>query len=129
MKIDFKANSWIFLPENSDFPLQNIPFGIYKTRETEPHVCTRIGDTVIDLYELNHLGAFQELMIPDEVFKNPFLNDFIALGKTKTNAVRSIIATIFDIKNQDRKKWEKALIPIAKVITLIFIPVSNTLPM
>jgi len=38
--------SWIDIPENSDFPIQNIPFGIGKPEGKEPRPVSRIGDTV-----------------------------------------------------------------------------------
>ena len=44
--------SWIPVPEHSDFPIQNIPFGIIKMEGKSPRVATRIGDSVIDLFEL-----------------------------------------------------------------------------
>ena len=42
--------SWIPVPEHSDFPIQNIPFGIIKLEGKSPRVATRIGDSVIDLF-------------------------------------------------------------------------------
>ena len=48
--------SWIPVPEHSDFPIQNIPFGIIKVKGKSPRVATRIGDSVIDLFELSKLG-------------------------------------------------------------------------
>lgn len=95
MNIDYKATSWIPVPENSDFPVQNIPFGVYETNSGAAHVCTRIGDTIIDLYLLNKYTAFQDFAIDDKVFNNTYLNEFMALGKTKTNAVRQRIFDIF----------------------------------
>ena len=44
-----KLKTWIHVPENSDFPIQNIPFGIIKPNGKTPRPATRIGDTVIDL--------------------------------------------------------------------------------
>ena len=42
-------SSWIAVSSDSDFPIQNIPFGVFKTAEKSPRVATIIGDTVIDL--------------------------------------------------------------------------------
>jgi fumarylacetoacetase len=41
--------SWIDVDPNSDFPIQNIPFGVMTTEGDTPRVATRIGDKVIDL--------------------------------------------------------------------------------
>jgi fumarylacetoacetase len=55
------------------------------------------------LYELAELGYFDGLEIDKKVFKNEFLNDFIALGKEKTNAVRKHLQILLqDLRNIPR---------------------------
>ena len=41
--------SWAPVPEGSDFPIENLPFGVFRTRDQEPRVGVRIGDHVVDL--------------------------------------------------------------------------------
>lgn len=41
--------TWIETPPNSDFPIQNIPFGVAVINNKKT-VVTRIGDTVIIIY-------------------------------------------------------------------------------
>jgi fumarylacetoacetase len=81
----------------SDFPIHNIPFGIFSHPKTKgkKRLATTIGDQVIDLYELAKAGHFDDLGIKKSVFAKDYLNDFIALGKEKTNAVRKRIQEIF----------------------------------
>jgi fumarylacetoacetase len=83
--------TWISIPNQSDFTIYNIPFGIYSTPSKKPRVCIAIGEQILDLHKANKLGIFKELAIKKKVLKNNFLNDFIALGKEKTNKVREII--------------------------------------
>jgi fumarylacetoacetase len=88
--------SWLSVPSDSDFPLQNIPFGIMRATGKTPVPATRIGNTVVDLSVLAGFGYFNHLHIPDPgVFSAPVLNDFIALGKEVTGAVRNQIAWLF----------------------------------
>ena len=54
----------------------------------------------MDLYALAELGYFDDLKIKKSVFKNDYLNDFIALGKPKTNAVRERLQKILANINQ-----------------------------
>lgn len=97
---DPQRKSWIDIPDNSDFPIQNIPFGIVKINDKDPFVATRIGDMVIDLSVLCRMGYFDPLLKTDnKVFENDSLNEFIALGKAVTTAVRDKIAEIFDVEN------------------------------
>ncbi len=97
---DPNRKSWIDVSKDSDFPIQNIPFGIYKKEGAQGAVATRIGDTVIDLSVLSRLGYFDHLNLEDtSVFEKCRLNDFIGLGKKQTNAVRDALADIFDSAN------------------------------
>lgn len=97
-----KIQSWLDVPEGNDFPIQNIPFGIFKTGRQAARVCTRIGDRVIDLAKVNELGFFADLNIPKAVFRNEYLNDFMALGKVRTRTLRERISDLF---NKQVKKW------------------------
>ena len=90
-----ELKSWIDVSENSDFPIQNIPFGIFKTADLTPRAATRIGETVIDLAALDEQGYFNGLNVSSEVFQQPVLNDFMALGRELTGEVRDRIAEIF----------------------------------
>jgi fumarylacetoacetase len=89
--------SWILISENSDFPLANIPYGIITTEDNSfPRLATIIGDTVIDLSQLNAMGAFEDIEgIDDFAFDSHSLNDFIAQGKGITQAVRRRIQQLF----------------------------------
>jgi fumarylacetoacetase len=96
---DKTISSWIEIPVNSDFSIQNIPFGI-AVANNETFVATRIGDTVINLYKLAKLGHFD---LDAEVFNNCILNDFIKLGKEVTRKVRNEISDIFNVNNDVEK--------------------------
>ncbi len=122
--------SWIPVNKDSDFPVQNIPFGIFKTPEKQPRAATRIGDTVIDLAEVAKLGHFDDLSFPaEEVFLKSQLNDFIGLGKPVTNAVRNRLAEIFDVTNREAQSDEKlksrALHPADEVELLMPVEVGD----
>ena len=85
-----------------NFTIENIPFGIFSNNNNQKRLATIIGNLVVDLYELAKLGHFDGLEIKKSVFKNDYLNDFISLGKTKTNAVRKHLQEILkeeDIRN------------------------------
>jgi len=91
--------SWITVPNSSDFPIQNIPFGVFITKDDIITIGTRIGDTAIDLCALHQLGYFNDLNLADDLFMQDTLNDFISLGRNTTRQVRNKIAEIFDIEN------------------------------
>jgi len=78
-------NSWKEIDLNSDFSIYNLPFGIFSTSTLNKRVGIAIGNEIIDLRALTELNILE---IDNAVLHNEYLNDFIALGKTVTNAVR-----------------------------------------
>ena len=91
--------SWLHVDKNSDFPIQNIPFGVFLTRDDIITIGTRIGDTAIDLGALHQLGYFDNIPLTEDIFLQDTLNDFIADGRKTWRAVRNRIADIFDANN------------------------------
>ncbi|MBS7786662.1 fumarylacetoacetase [Flavobacterium sp. CYK-55] len=94
-----KRKSWLSVPENSDFPIQNIPFGVFITKDDVITIGSRIGDHAIDLGALQQLGYFEGIELTDDMFMQDTLNDFISDGKKTWRLVRDRIAEIFDAEN------------------------------
>ena len=91
--------TWLEVPKDSDFPIQNIPFGVFLTRDDIITIGTRIGDTAIDLGALHQLGYFEGIPLTEDIFLQDTLNVFISDGKKTWRLVRNRIAHIFDAEN------------------------------
>lgn len=123
--------SWISVEKNSDFPIQNLPFGIFKPlgKDKKPRVGSIIGNTVIDLSALAHHGFFNSLNFSTQVFKSDSLNDFMALGKAVCRDVRNTLSYLFEKNNSElRHNAEvkaKVLYPIEKVELLLPIRIGD----
>ena len=110
---DPNRKSWLEVAVDSDFPIQNIPFGVFLTRENVVTVGTRIGNYAIDLGALQQLNYFEDIELTDDMFMQDTLNDFISDGKKTWRLVRNRIAEIFDAKNpnlRDNNKHKKVVI-------------------
>ncbi|HEY9114886.1 MAG TPA: fumarylacetoacetase [Bacteroidales bacterium] len=104
-----ELHSWIEVPVNSDFPIQNIPFGIFKTKNTEAHPATRIGDTVISLSVLADFGYFDILEVDDlSIFYQNDLNALIGEGKNFWQELRNRLSELFDVNNDELRADEEA---------------------
>ena len=99
--------SWINVDKNSDFPIQNIPFGVFLTRDDIITIGTRIGDYAIDLGALHQLGYFKDIPLTDDIFLQDTLNDFIADGRKTWRLVRNKISEIFDENNSVLRDHEE----------------------
>ena len=95
--------SWITVPDHSDFTIYNIPFGVYSDHNIPHRVCTAIGEKVLDLHELYSHGYLNGLDLSIDVLSRPDLNDFIALGKKKTNAIRKRLIELLEADNTTLK--------------------------
>lgn len=93
--------SWLDVPQDSDFPIQNIPFGVFITKDDVVTIGTRIGDYAIDLGSLQQLNYFDGIELTDDMFMQDTLNDFISDGKKTWRLVRNRIAEIFDANHSE----------------------------
>ena len=104
--------SWISVPDGSDFPIQNIPFGIASINNKNVAV-SRIGNTVINLSKLFELDVFEGI-INENLFNRDFLNSFLKENKETWRAVRNQISIVFQDES-NKSKVESALSDIEEV--------------
>ena len=81
------TQSFIAVAENSDFPLQNLPYGVFQPQGEHARVGVAIGAEVLDLAALEAAG-----LLPtgaQNVFGQTSLNAFIALGRPVWQQVRA----------------------------------------
>lgn len=89
--------TWISVPAGSDFPIQNIPFGIANINGTNVAV-SRIGNTVINLSKVFELDLFNGIL-NENLFNSDVLNPFLKKDKTTWRAVRNQLSIIFQDEN------------------------------
>ena len=121
--------SWLHVAKNNDFPIQNIPFGVFLTKDDITTIGTRIGEYAIDLAALHQLGYFEGIPLTDDLFMQDSLNDFISDGKTTWRLVRNRIAEIFDIENnklkENKKHRDKVIFDINEVEMLLPVDIGD----
>jgi fumarylacetoacetase len=80
---DPALKSFVAVPEGSHFPIQNLPFGVFRPRSGGPaRVGTALGEYVVDLAELERAGCFNgPCLAGTSVFATDSLNAFMALGR------------------------------------------------
>jgi fumarylacetoacetase len=114
-----ELTSWVNVPANSDFPIQNLPFGIFKTKNEKPRVGVRIGDQVLDVKTLFVLGYLENLSFELSDFDTEFLNSMMKKGKKGTRELRNRISKLLRSDVSDLQKNEhhvaQVLIPVDQV--------------
>ena len=86
--------SWVSVPENSDFPIQNLPFGIIRNHILSKRVSVRIGDYALDLKVLAELGYLKETGFDSSDFDASFLNPMMKKGKLAVRKLRNQISEL-----------------------------------
>ncbi|MEO9258603.1 MAG: fumarylacetoacetase [Crocinitomicaceae bacterium] len=126
---DPALTSWVTVSKDSDFPIQNIPFGIFKTDSLTPRVGSRIGDFVIDLKSLFVLGYFENLALELSDFDTDSLNTLMQHGKITTRDLRNRISKLLDNNHDDLKNnahhVQQILIPADQVEMLLPVKVGD----
>ena len=102
--------TWLDLPDDHPFGVQNLPYGVFSTSGTGPRVGVRVGDHVLDA------GACAERagMESGEVWLEPELNPFLAQGRSAWGAAREWL--VEQLTNELRRDCvERHLVPVSEV--------------
>src|SRR5438552_19095386 len=109
--------SFINVPPDSDFPIQNLPFGVFKPREGNARAGVAIGDLILDLSVLEERGFFSDVVaaavasgrtrnnLPPgaaaatTLFAGDSLNTFMALGRPAWTKTRAILQNLLSADN------------------------------
>lgn len=107
--------SFLDIPKDSHFPIQNLPFGIFSTEDDRtPRAGTAIGNQILDLAVLERAG----LLPIGGVFGRSSLNAFMALGRNTCRLVRARLGALLRADaprlRDDAALRARALVPMAK---------------
>lgn len=97
---DPTLTSWVTVSPDSDFSIQNLPFGVMKTANG-PRVVSRIGDFAIDLNAMLVLGYLENLPFTKEDFESATLNSMMMKGKEGTRSLRNRLSKLFRSETKD----------------------------
>jgi fumarylacetoacetase len=88
--------SWLPVPPGSDFPLENLPYGVFRSKGgAAVHIATAIGGHVVDLHLLHRAGLFSGPILRDsQVFYEETLNAFMSLGKPAWTEARARLTSL-----------------------------------
>lgn len=123
--------SWVAAANRpgADFPIQNLPFGIFRRRGSgeKPHAGAAIGDRILDLAACREAGFFSgEAEAAADACGDPALNRLAGLGPAFTGPLRAQIGGLLR-EGDDRVRalpdWETRLLPPSAVCEL-FLPLE-----
>src|SRR5215475_10650707 len=96
---DPDLRSWVPVAADSDFPIQNLPFGVFRPLRSNARIGVAIGDQVLDLSALFRAGKF--VLGKDNIFDRDALNDFMSLGPDAWRSVRAIVSRLLEANEKE----------------------------
>lgn len=113
--------SFLDIPADSHFPLQNLPYGIFSRPGELPRAGVAIGEWVLDLAVLEFGGFFNHPTLRGFApFSQNSLNRFMSLGRPAWQEARRVIQDLLQADNptlrDDGELRGRALHPLAQVI-------------
>jgi fumarylacetoacetase len=125
---DPKLRSFIPVDNTSDFPIQNLPYGVFSAKDgLAPRVGVAIGDQVLDLWQLVQDCRID--VVEPGVFAASTLNPFMALGPKVWSRTRARISELLrhdspELRDNPKLR-QRALVPMADVRLHLPIAVSG----
>ncbi|MBX9599388.1 MAG: fumarylacetoacetase [Bryobacteraceae bacterium] len=99
---DPNLTSWVESANrpDSDFPIQNLPFGVFRPRDESPRVGVAIGDSILDAAECVRLGYLSGAAA--QALQDRDLNAFLRLGRAAWSDARLQISRLLRSDSKDR---------------------------
>lgn len=125
---DPSLRSFIDVDPSSDFPIQNLPYGVFSTGDgLSRRVGVAIGDYVLDLWELEQDGRLDLGVLG--VFAAASLNPFMSLGPKVWSKTRARISELLrhdypELRDNEELR-QLALVPMENVKLLLPVTVAG----
>jgi fumarylacetoacetase len=115
---DPALRSWVDVPANSDFPIQNLPFGVGSKDGEDYSAYSRIGDLAIDLYALWEMELIPAVAEQDGTEYIDRLNGLLLEGPEPVRALRQRLSELLrhDVHPAVRDKMRQAMVPVQELI-------------
>jgi len=105
-----QRRSWVASANarDTDFPIQNLPFGVFSVAGGPPTGGVAIGDKVLDLARCVELGLFEgEALTAARAAAGPTLNALLALGRGPARALRQRLGELLDADGTQQHRLEE----------------------
>ncbi len=105
--------SWVESANSADtqFPLNNLPYGVFTTNRLEPRCGVAIGDMILDMFAAEESGLIE--LAEDPVFDVPYWNDVMELGPEAWEALRERLVQLLADGSAEQAAVAPMLIPMA----------------
>ncbi|MDB4907472.1 MAG: fumarylacetoacetase [Gemmatimonadetes bacterium] len=116
--------SWVPGSDAGDFPIQNLPFGVFRVGDGTPRVAVAIGDSIVDVAAALDAGLFpNDAREAAAACDEPELNSLMALGPAPLSALRRALVELLrddsELLAKNREACMSALVPMSSATMLM----------
>ncbi|MDU9002377.1 fumarylacetoacetase [Sedimentitalea todarodis] len=106
--------SWVSSANSADhpFPLNNLPYGVFSTADTDPRCGVAIGEMILDMQAAEHSGLID--LGDVALFDVPFWNDLMEEGPAVWGALRERLTALLAEGSAEQSKVEPLLVPMGQ---------------
>lgn len=97
---------------DTDFPLNNLPYGVFETNTLEPRCGVAIGNMILDMAAMEENGLID--LAEEPVFDVPYWNDVMELGPEGWAALRNRLTDLLAADAPDQAQVAPHLVPMAE---------------
>ena len=115
---DPALTSWVASAHGSDFPIQNLPFSVFRRADSDEEFRggVAIGDQVLDLAAVADAELFDGIVQDAcDAAAEPILNLLMGMGKEANSALRLALSRALRTGSAQQAELEKCLVPMAEV--------------
>ncbi|MEM9871635.1 MAG: fumarylacetoacetase [Pseudomonadota bacterium] len=118
-------NSWVDSANsaNTDFPLNNLPYGVFSVTDGDARCGVAIGDMILDMFAAEEQGVID--LTDDPLFDVPFWNELMEQGPAVWTALRNRLTDLLSEGSADRTLVEPLLVPMADATLYMPLVVSE----
>lgn len=104
--------SWVTSANNADtdFPLNNLPYGVFSTDRLDARCGVAIGDMILDMTLAEEQGIID--LTPEPLFDMPFWNALMEQGPAVWTALRNRLTGLLTEGSPDQKRIAPLLVPL-----------------
>ncbi|MEL6563453.1 MAG: fumarylacetoacetase [Pseudomonadota bacterium] len=106
-------HSWVDSANGAttDFPLNNLPYGVFSVTDGDARCGVAIGDMILDMFAAEEQGVID--LTDDPLFDVPFWNELMEQGPAVWTALRNRLTDLLSEGSTDRALVEPLLVPMA----------------
>lgn len=124
--LDPTLTSWVPVEAGSDFPIQNLPYGVFTRPGIMPHLGVAIGDHVLDVAALQASGKLAGVGLPAHAVFTHSLNALMALDEETLTALRcrlsGLLAAGSELAGGDGERY---LFPVDELTMLLPVEIGD----